>query len=306
MYGHCLPKKSMASLLFAAAAACSSNVNSSRDGQPGSDSGDVQVCTKMDLLFVIDDSESMREEQENLSANLPGFIDILNNFNGGALDYRVGITTTGMDFALFTPPLQSTNLSGDNGALRQECGMTKRWIERSDPDVKTQFSCAANVGLDGPPLEMPLMATQLALRDRVDDGTNEGFLRDDALLGIIVISDEDDCSRTDRSFSHLSFDQIAEDCPHFDAEYVPPESTVEFLDGLKGDRGRWAAAVIAGEDDCSSTFGDALQAIKLQEFVSLSGANAVFSSICSGDLASPLQSALDTFDAACRDFPVID
>ena len=81
----------------------------------------------MDLLFIIDDSESMREEQENLSANLPGFIDILDNFNAGALDYRVGITTTGMNFALFTPPLQSTNLMGDNGELRQECGMTKRW-----------------------------------------------------------------------------------------------------------------------------------------------------------------------------------
>ena len=260
----------------------------------------------MDLLFVIDDSESMREEQENLSANLPGFIDILDNFNAGALDYRVGITTTGMNFALFSPPLQSTNLIGDNGALRQECGMTKRWIDRGDPDARTQFACAANVGLDGPPLEMPLWATQLALRERVEDGTNAGFLRDDALLGIIVISDEDDCSRTDRNFSHLEFDIIAEDCRHFDPEYVPPASTVQFLDGLKGDRGRWAAAVIAGETDCSSTFGDALQANKLQEFVSRAGDNAVFSSICSGDLASPLQSALDTFDAACRDFPIIE
>lgn len=296
----------MSCLLAVSSAACSSDATSSSDAQPGGDSGDVQVCTKMDLLFVIDDSESMREEQENLSANLPGFIDILNDFNGGALDYRVGITTTGMNFSLFTPPLQSTNLSGDNGELRQECGMTKRWIERGDPDAKTQFSCAANVGLDGPPLEMPLYATQLALRDRVEDGINEGFLRDDALLGIIMISDEDDCSRTDRNFSHLEFDLIAESCRHFDPEYVPPDSTVEFLDELKGKRGRWAAAVVAGESDCTSTFGDALQANKLQEFVSLAGDNAVFSSICSGDLASPLQSALDTFDAACKDFPIIE
>ena len=184
--------------------------------------------------------------------------------------------------------------------------MTKRWIERGDADAKTQFACAANVGLDGPPLEMPLWATQLALGERVDDGTNEGFLRDDALLGIIVISDEDDCSRTDRNFSHLEFDIIAEDCRHFDPEYVRPEATIQFLDALKGDRGRWAAAVVAGESDCSSTFGEALQANKLQEFVSMAGENAVFSSICSGDLASPLQSALDTFDAACREFPVID
>lgn len=296
----------MSCLLAVSSAACSSDATSSSDAQPGRDSGDVQVCTKMDLLFVIDDSESMREEQENLSANLPGFIDILNDFNGGALDYRVGITTTGMNFALFTPPLQSTNLSGDNGDLRQECGMTKRWIERGDPDAKTQFSCVANVGLDGPPLEMPLYATQLALRDRVEDGINEGFLREDALLGIIMISDEDDCSRTDRNFSHLEFDLIAESCRHFDPEYVPPDSTIEFLDELKGKRGRWAAAVVAGESDCTSTFGDALQANKLQEFVSLAGDNAVFSSICSGDLASPLQSALDTFDAACKDFPIIE
>ncbi len=291
-------------MLLATVASCSSDVTPSTDAPTGAD--DVEVCSKMDLLFVIDDSESMREEQDNLSANLPGFIDILDNFNAGDLDYRVGITTTGMNFSLFSPPLNSTNLVGDNGALRQECGMTKRWIERGDPDAKAQFSCAANVGLDGPPLEMPLWATQLALRDRLEDDTNAGFLRDDALLGIIVISDEDDCSRTDRNFSHLEFDIIAEDCRHFDPEYVPPASTIEFLDGLKGGRGRWAAAVIAGEADCSSVFGNALQANKLQEFVSRAGDNAVFSSICSGDLASPLQSALDTFNAACREFPIIE
>ncbi len=119
------------------------------------------TCTKMDILFVVDDSGSMAEEQGNLAANFPAFIHILDGFvteTGAPLDYRVGITTTGRDTttiitfppAFPVPPITMTE-SGPNGALVEDssCGMSRRWIERADSDVAGTFSCAAAVGTGG-------------------------------------------------------------------------------------------------------------------------------------------------------------
>jgi len=56
------------------------------------------------------------------------------------------------------------------------------------------FSCIANVGIDGCGFEQTLEAMRLALDDNPN---NVGFLRDDALLAIVFITDEDDCSAYD-------------------------------------------------------------------------------------------------------------
>lgn len=283
-------------------------------GGGGTDGGVVstEVCSKMDLLFVIDDSGSMGEEQTNLAQNFPQFIQTLEEFNGGTLDYRVAVTTTGRDvnyilsveppFPGFpTIPSIPSNESGDNGVMRQDCGMTSRWIDRNDNDVSGTFSCVANVGTSGPALEMPLYATQLALGARIDDGTNAGFLREDSLLGVVILTDEDDCSRTDDGFT-IENDQ----CGRGNPDFMPVSDTVNFLDALTGDRGRWATAVIAGPTSCESGFGTASAAENLQDFVTQTGENAVFSSICDGNLVAPLQAALEKFDAACQGFPEID
>jgi hypothetical protein len=264
----------------------------------------------MDILFVVDDSGSMSEEQSNLATNFPQFINVLDNYttsSGDALDYRVAVTTTGRDVQYtisvggFTLPFDER---GDNGAFRQDCGMTRRWLERGDSNVGSTFACAAEVGTGGPSLEMPLEVINMAFTDRMTDGTNQGFLRDDALLAIVVLTDEDDCSRTDNNFTIQSDACDASSQP----ELVDISNYLAFLDNLTGDRGRWAMAAIAGPGpgSCTSNFGDAIEAQRLKSFVNMAGSNAVFSSICDGDLATPLAQALDTFDAACQNFPPID
>jgi hypothetical protein len=175
--------------------------------------------------------------------------------------------------------------------------MPRRWLERTDPNMEQMFACAADVGTGGPGFEMQLHASELALGDRVADGTNAGFLREDALLAIVYLTDENDCSRHDNNFT------VYADQP---CTNEPVSQWVQFFDELKGDRGRWATAVIAGPTDCTSEFGDAVAATRMQEFVNLTGENAVFSSICEGNLAPALQQALDTFTAACETFPDID
>lgn len=284
------------------------------DDGTGPDGGDdtpsgAERCQKMDILFVVDDSGSMVEEQENLAANFPQFAQVLDSYQVGAglpLDYRVAVTTSGrdVDYVEVIPPigpLPGTEVpmseEGDDGAFRQGCGMSRRWIERTDPDPAGTFACVAEVGTEGPGFEMQLHASELALSARMADGVNAGFLRDDALLAVVYLTDEDDCSRHDNNFEV----QATEPCTN-----EPPSQWVQFFDQLKGDRGRWATAVIAGPTDCTSDFGDAVAADRLQEFVQLTGENAVFSSICDGDLAGSLQAALDTFQAACDGFPQVD
>ena len=80
-----------------------------------------------------------------------------------------------------------------------------------------------------------------------------------------------------------------------------------FLDDLTGAPGRWSVAVIAGPGPgpCSSEFGDASEAARLRDFVNMTGATGVFSSICEGDLATSLNQALETFDTACDNIPPI-
>ena len=275
------------------------------NGQPDAGgnggSGASTQCSKMDILFVVDDSGSMAEEQQNLATNFPMFAQVLAQYqvDGVPLDYRVGITTTGrtIHYTISVPGLPPVNQTenGDNGAFRSSCGSTSRFLQGTDPNVESTLACRANVGTSGPGIEMPMLMSKYALADRIMDGTNGQFLRPDALLAIIYLTDEDDQSTTQDNFTMSTTGM-----PPIDWN---PSDQVAFLDQLKGNRTRWAAAAIAGDGDCSSAFGSASDAARLKQFVMLANGNgttqAVFSSICDGDLTIGLKKALDTFQAAC-------
>ena len=52
--------------------------------------------TKLDFLFVIDDSSSMGEEQKALAENFKTFSDFLFDELQGAADYRIAVTNSGV------------------------------------------------------------------------------------------------------------------------------------------------------------------------------------------------------------------
>ena len=137
--------------------------------------------------------------------------------------------------------------------------------------------------------------TKWALDKRVADGTNAGFLRSDALLGVVMLTDEDDASTEQNNFTVTPTSQPPVD--------FHPAQLITFLDTLKGHRTLWASGVIAGPTDCSSSFGNAAKATRLQDFVtqanSQGSTQASFSSICDGNLTMALQKTLDTFQTAC-------
>ncbi len=311
----------LAPWLIAALAACGPVAGGDDDGDgdgsgPDAGPGDIDAptaaeeCRKMDLVFIVDDSGSMSEEQTSLASNFPMFANVLNTYtisSGEQLDYRAAITTTGVTatFTIMPPPIPgfppfppvTQSQTGTDGKFRTTCNLPRPWLERTDPDMANKFACAARVGTGGPALEMPLRAAELA----VAPATNPGFVRSDALLGIVIITDEDDCSRRISPFNTAG-DGCAE---NNDPDLATVSSFVTGFDQLKGDRGRWATAVIAAPADCMSQFGNAANAIRLKQFAQEAGTNAVFSDICAGNLAPALQQALDTFEAACENFPPI-
>lgn len=301
--------KTVSVLLVSILAACGP---SSRDGGPSGDddttpdsnvpTGDPQQCNKMDLIFVVDDSGSMSQEQSNLATNFPQFAALLSQYttpDGDHVDFRVAVTTTGRDQD-YTISLGGTSLptheSGDNGAFKNNCGNPQRYLDGTDANLGADLACRANVGTGGPSYEMPLLMSKWALSERMADNTNTGFLRDDALLGVVYLTDEDDDSTTTNNW------QITVSGGDPTPTWQPTDQ-VQFFDQLKGHRSRWAAGVIAGDGDCTSSFGDAVDAVRLKQFVMEANnggtTQATFSSICSGDLTTNLQAILDTFQNAC-------
>jgi hypothetical protein len=264
----------------------------------GTATTDGPGCTAIDVLFVVDNSGSMAEEQQNLIANFPQFIAVLDQ---SGLDYRVGVTTTGRnyDYTMQTPigPIPQHVSGGDNGALLHPtaCAMSHPWIEKADPHPAQTFSCVANVGTNGPGEEMPLGAVHDAFGARMTDGTNAGFHRPDALLAVVILTDENDCSYEQPVT--MPFGSVI--CQ---SQMEPVATYKTFLDTYAGGPSRWAAAVIAGKGpgNCSSSFGSAEEATRLEDLVQQVGANAVMASICDGDLSIGLMQAVNLFGSACN------
>ena len=60
---------------------------------PGADAPQAEGCQKIDFLFVIDSSASMRDKQDKLKASFPGFIEAIQNTAKGT-DYHIMVVDT--------------------------------------------------------------------------------------------------------------------------------------------------------------------------------------------------------------------
>ncbi|MEE9381910.1 MAG: hypothetical protein V3V08_00655 [Nannocystaceae bacterium] len=277
-------------------------------------SGDLgNGCDKMDILFVIDNSISMYPRQQALIAAFPTFVETLNayvNENGETVDYRIGVTTTAVGFTYTAPLGFDLTLDGDDGKLRTTNGQDsatcltngRPWVERNDADRDEAFACVAEVGTAGLPIEMPLMAVKMSLEERVEDGTNRDFIREDALLATVILTDEDDCSVNN---SLIAPGWALAPClgDNEPDNIMPVTDTLATLDAAKaGERGLWAAAVLANDADCSWGPGGIIPgdpAARLLSFADEAGSQAVYAPICEDDLAAALEIALASFVDTC-------
>jgi hypothetical protein len=207
----------------------------------------------IDLLFVIDNSGSMGEEQLNLAKNFPLLIDQLENLkssDGRDVNPDVNIMVTTTDFGnpmclekYYSEPRDpekgapiTTNcndriarftFNGDPVVVKSEActqvcpdenkelapagsfinfspeGDNVPDVDDADvngdgtPDsaVAQTLACVGPVGIDGCGYESPLENMLQALNPQSSwNGGETPFLRDGALLGVAIITDEADCS----------------------------------------------------------------------------------------------------------------
>jgi hypothetical protein len=172
----------------------------------------VQLNRDVDILFVIDNSGSMAEEQASLAANFNRFINVLEAIEGGLPNVHIGVISTDVGAGPFG--IQGCNGNGDNGSLQSApqvggCSPPSgAFIQDLDDGnggritnydttqgLADTFSCVARLGIGGCGFEQPLESMRRALNG--SNPSNANFLRDSAFLAVIIISDEDDCSAED-------------------------------------------------------------------------------------------------------------
>jgi hypothetical protein len=236
--------------------------------------GGVHVA--IDVLLVVDNSGSMAAEQALLAEAFPSLIERLltgidpatgNPVHMPVGDLHVGVVSTDMGVGGFSVTTCEENpLHGDDGILQHtphgtacdssypaflnyqvdtSIGPDPAQIERLSRD----FGCIAVLGTQGCGFEQQLEAAYKALAvNSLPGGPNAGFLRDDSILAVLFVTDEEDCSAADpTTFDVSSYPYcICLGCYYQKEKLHPPSRYVEALRALRPDPDDLVVGFITG------------------------------------------------------------
>lgn len=128
------------------------------------------TINKVDIVWIVDDSGSMGDDQESIANNFSAFID---EFLTQAKDFKMGITTT--------------DIFRKNGKFVHDLELlTSVKAAENESQFKQDFRDEIKVGTRGSGREFAF--------DNMVESTihsfNQNFFRDDALLAFVVVTDE--------------------------------------------------------------------------------------------------------------------
>jgi hypothetical protein len=173
----------------------------------------VELQRSLDVLVVVDNSNSMEPKQQQLAKAFGAFVDELARRSAGLPEIHIGVVSTDLGAGVFSLP-SCEKIGGDAGLLQNAPCITgctppnAPWIAYAAgasnvpgdvaelEKIKTAFHCIASLGTGGCGFEQPLAASRLALQS-----ANPAFVRPGAdLLAVLYVTDEDDCSAKDALF----------------------------------------------------------------------------------------------------------
>ena len=242
-------------------------------------------CGKVDFVFVIDNSGSMGDEQANLVANFPAFIDGIQNNLEDVESYHVGIVSTDTYTYNVAGCQQLSSFvvqTGGSNSSNMVCGPYAdgfNFITEAD-DLAASFTCAAQIGTSGSASERQMQAMLEAVQEVEGDPgeCNEGFLRDDALLVIVIITDEPDNASV-------------------------PSTPMEWYDGvLAAKLGIPENVVVVSLINTPGGMCPGSTATDIAAFTDLWGMNGFMADICTPDYAPIFQDAIAVIDVACENY----
>lgn len=225
---------------------------------------DVQA---VDVLWVVDNSGSMSSVVETLGEKFESFIE---SFAALGIDYQIGVTSTDMD-----DPSHQGRLLG-----------TDTIISPADADPVATFVQTTDLGFNGSADEKGLDAAYAALTEPLLSTTSDGLIRDDAMLAVVVISDEDDSS----SIGHSSFSS--------------------WLNSYKGDPAHTSFSGVIGDPDnwpigcTSSGFPPVTATAGIQYEKAINATGGIWESICDDDFNSVLSYLAYGASGLLYDFPL--
>jgi hypothetical protein len=278
-------------------------------GDDGIDTG-ADGCKKVDLLFVIDNSGSMADEQLNLASSVPGFIDAVRAELAETDGYNIGVIST--DVYIYDAtcgPISIGNLvtrTGGPDSSNQVCdpyASRLRFMTEQD-NLDNKFTCAARIGTGGDGDEHPMEAILTALTPPLTDpgGCNEGFLREDALLVVVIITDEED--------DHETLD-VACDMTVQPGSPGEPATWFDDLVAVKGKESRIVVLSLVGPDaeagnmcpeldKCNGGIAGAEVATRILEFTRMFTYGFI-GPVC-GDYGPIFQESIAVIKTACDEF----
>ena len=188
----------------------------------------------VDILWVVDDSISMEDEQEKMAARFSTFIAHIEETN---IDFHIGVVTTDMD--------------PDNDARAELVG-DPPYLTSADDNYELLFHDRVQVGTEGSDKEQGLEAAYQAVTEPYVSDANAGFLRSDAVLSLIFVSDEDDCSHR----GGLGAEPTNHDCYASTEDLVPVKDYISDFKVVKDSTDKIMASSIVGPkaaDGCQET-----------------------------------------------------
>ncbi|MBI5497154.1 MAG: choice-of-anchor D domain-containing protein [Deltaproteobacteria bacterium] len=237
----------------------------------------------VDVLWVVDDSGSMSDEQTALGTNFPAFF---NQTSINNVDYHIAVTTTLTSSDACIPDLTNPNAPcfaepDTEAGYYTACPGNDHYLSRTSSNPQGQFACNVEVAdssnvtpsrAHSDSAEAGLQAAKLFLSQPNSTTTNAGFLREDAKLYVIMISDEEDQSAG------------------------PVDLYVDFFQNLKGFRNRSLVSVSAIAGHVPGGCGEAAEAGTRYKDAVDAIANGLFLDICENDWGNYLtQLAFDSF-----------
>jgi hypothetical protein len=227
----------------------------------------------VDVLFVVDDSGSMSAVQDQVARNFPQFFT---TSNVAAANYHIAVTTTlTVDGSCIDLGGNATCADHEMSGHYTACG-NDRFLTPASSDPQGQFACNVRVTTTRRPPRPTSDSGEGGLRaafnflsaPKINDPLiNGGFLRDEAKLHVIVVSDEPDQSRG------------------------PTDLYIDFFRNLKGFRneGLVAVSAVAKRDGETCSGDDSNTGDGRYEDV-VNALNGRFQSICDDDWSNTMRS----------------
>ncbi len=157
-------------------------------GSGSTGAGPIVPCIGVNIVFVVDNSVGMAQEQVRLQATAFAFVSQVAQQAVSAMgNVSVGVITT--DEPEFVVPTGKAAVPYSSGANFM------RWDPASvdgNATMQAELNAAVVVGEAGDPNERPMDMLLEGLTGETADGFNAEFVEEDALLVVVLVSDEED------------------------------------------------------------------------------------------------------------------